>query len=190
MLKIELRQVTEAVAAARRSLPPGGVVPENYVFEGEGPEGAPTKITFSDLFEPGKDTLFIYNMMFPRAPDKDLPCPSCTQFLDSFDGVAEHAGQRINVAVVVKTTLSRALAHAENRGWRRLRILSSAGNTSDAGRARERLVPQSQLPVTARGNVRSPSKHQSWSPPGCPIATWSARPRSSPAGHPSSIARW
>jgi predicted dithiol-disulfide oxidoreductase (DUF899 family) len=86
------------------------------------------KISLPELFEPGKDTLFIYNMMFPRDPDEDVPCPSCTQFLDSFDGVVAHAGQRINVAVVVKTELSRALAHAEDRGWRRLRLLSSAGN--------------------------------------------------------------
>ena len=127
--EVELRRVTEAVAAARRALPPGGAVSENYAFEGQGPDGTPTTITLSDLFEPGKDTLFIYNMMFPRAAEEDLPCPSCTQFLDSFDGVAEHAGQRINVAVVVKAALPRVLAHAENRGWRRLRLLSSAGNT-------------------------------------------------------------
>jgi predicted dithiol-disulfide oxidoreductase (DUF899 family) len=127
--EVELRRVTEDVAAVRRALPPGGVVPENYAFEGAGPGGTPTKVTLSDLFEPGKDTLFLYNMMFPRAPGEDLPCPSCTQFLDAFDGVAEHAGQRINVAVVVKTALPRVLAHAETRGWRRLRLLSSADNT-------------------------------------------------------------
>lgn len=111
--EVELRRLTEAVAASRRALPPGGTVPENYVFDGVGPNGALTKITLADLFEPGKDTLFVYNMMFPRSPDEDLACPSCTQFLDSFDGVAEHAGQRINVAVVVKTALPNALAHAE-----------------------------------------------------------------------------
>lgn len=125
----ELRRVTEAVAAARRALPPGGQVPENYVFEAEGPDGAPSKVTLAELFAPGKDTLFVYNMMFPRAPDEDLPCPSCTQFLDSFDGVAEHASQRINVAIVVKTALPRALAHAQSRGWRRLRFLSSVSNS-------------------------------------------------------------
>ncbi len=127
--EIELRRVGEAVAATRRALPPGGKVPENYVFDAYGPEGDPIKVTLAELFAPGKDTIFIYNMMFPRSPDEDLPCPSCTQFLDSFDGVAEHASQRINVAVVVKTALPRALAHAESRGWRRLRLLSSAGNS-------------------------------------------------------------
>jgi hypothetical protein len=116
----ELRRVTEAVASVRRSLPSGGVVPNDYVFDGRDASGRSAQIKFSELFEPGKNTLFIYNMMFPRAPNEDLPCPSCTQFLDSFDGVVEHASQRINVAVVVKTELSRALEHAKNRGWRRL----------------------------------------------------------------------
>ena len=125
----ELRRATEAVAVTRRALPQGGKVPENYVFDAYGPEGDPTKVTLAELFAPGKNTLFIYNMMFPRSPDQDLPCPSCTQFLDSFDGVAEHASQRVNVAVVVKTALPRALAHAESRGWRRLRLVSSANNS-------------------------------------------------------------
>ena len=37
--EIELRRVMEAVAAARRRLPPGGVVPQDYVFRGRGPGG-------------------------------------------------------------------------------------------------------------------------------------------------------
>jgi predicted dithiol-disulfide oxidoreductase (DUF899 family) len=127
-MEVELRRTTEAVAAARRTLPAGGAVPENYLFVGQGPGGVQAQVSFSELFEAGKDTLFLYNMMFPRAVDEDLPCPSCTQFLDSFDGVVEHAAQRINVAVVVKTTLPRAVAHANTRGWRHLRLLSSADN--------------------------------------------------------------
>jgi predicted dithiol-disulfide oxidoreductase (DUF899 family) len=107
----------------------GGVVPENYIFEGQGPLGVSEPVALADLFEPGKNTLFIYNMMFARSLDEDLPCPSCTQFLDSFDGVAEHAAQRINVAVVAKAPLERVLAHAKFRGWRRMRMLSSANNT-------------------------------------------------------------
>ena len=31
--EIELRRLTEAVAATRRALPHGGKVPENYVFD-------------------------------------------------------------------------------------------------------------------------------------------------------------
>jgi predicted dithiol-disulfide oxidoreductase (DUF899 family) len=127
--EIELRRVTEAVAAARRDLPPGGVVPEDYVFQGAGADGIPGDVRLSELFAPGTDSLAIYSFMFPRAPDEDLPCPSCTAFLDSFDGVVEHAAQRINVAVVAKAPLPRILAHADSRGWRRLRLLSSATTT-------------------------------------------------------------
>ncbi|MGC1799286.1 MAG: DUF899 family protein, partial [Solirubrobacterales bacterium] len=42
--EIELRRQMEAVAAARRELPAGGEVPENYVFQGEGPDGKPTDV--------------------------------------------------------------------------------------------------------------------------------------------------
>ena len=128
----ELRRLTEAVAADRRALPPGGVVPQDYVFQEAGPDGSPAQVRqvrLSELFAPGKDSLVIYNFMFPRALDEDLPCPSCTQFLDSYDGVAEHAAQRVGVAVVAKAPLPRILAHARQRGWRRIRLLSSAENT-------------------------------------------------------------
>jgi predicted dithiol-disulfide oxidoreductase (DUF899 family) len=127
--EVELRRATEAVAVARRGLPPGGVVPEDYVFQGTGADGSTCDVRMSELFAPGKNTLVIYNMMFPRALDEDLPCPSCTQFLDSFDGAARHIVQRVNLVVVVKTSLPRALAHAQGRGWQYLRLLSSAGNT-------------------------------------------------------------
>jgi predicted dithiol-disulfide oxidoreductase (DUF899 family) len=124
--EISLRRATEAVAAARRDLPPGGEVPEDYVFQGA--DGGPTDVLLSELFEPGKDSLAIYNFMFPRSPDEDLPCPSCTQFLDALDGAAEHIAQRVNLAVVAKAALPRILAHAKERGWRHLRLLSSATN--------------------------------------------------------------
>jgi predicted dithiol-disulfide oxidoreductase (DUF899 family) len=119
----QLRRLTEAVAEARRRLPPGGPVPEDYVFAGE--DGA---VRLSELFAPGKDSLAIYSFMFPRAPDEDLPCPSCTQFLDSLDGVAAHAAQRVNLAVVAKAPIERVLAHGRDRGWRHMRLLSSAAN--------------------------------------------------------------
>ena len=127
--EVELRRLSEAVAAARRDLPPGGAVPQDYVFQGAGPDGSTADVRLSELFAPGKDSLVIYSFMFPRALDEDLPCPSCTQFLDTFDGAAGHVAQRVNFAVAAKAPLPRILAHASQRGWRRLRLLSSAGNT-------------------------------------------------------------
>jgi predicted dithiol-disulfide oxidoreductase (DUF899 family) len=147
--EVELRRAMEAVAAARRDLPPGGVVPEDYVFQGAGPDGSPTEVRLSELFTPGKDSLLIYSFMFPRDPGDDRPgpdagqtarlkleegpCPSCVALLDQLDGAAEHVVQQANFAVVAKAPLPRVLSFAEERGWRRLRLLSSAANTYNRG---------------------------------------------------------
>jgi predicted dithiol-disulfide oxidoreductase (DUF899 family) len=143
--EIELRRAMETVAAARRELPPGGAVPEDYVFQGAAADGSPTEVRLSELFAPGKDSLVIYSFMFPRDPGDDRPgpaggqtallkleqgpCPSCVALLDQLDGAEEHAGQHINLAVVAKAPLERILTFAEERGWRRLRLLSSAANS-------------------------------------------------------------
>ena len=65
----ELRHAMEAVAAARRELPPGGPVPEDFVFEGPGPDRSPTPMRMSELFARGRDTLLIYSFMF--GPDRE-----------------------------------------------------------------------------------------------------------------------
>jgi predicted dithiol-disulfide oxidoreductase (DUF899 family) len=143
--EIALRRETEAVAAERRELPPGGLVPQDYVFQGEGPDGAPADVRLSELFAPGKDSLAIYSFMFPRDPADDRPgpatgesarlplaegpCPSCVSILDQLEGAMDHAGQHVNFAVVAKAPLPRVLTFARERGWRRLRFLSSAENS-------------------------------------------------------------
>ena len=142
--EIELRRTMEAVAAARRELPLGGAVPEDYVFEGLDVNGSPTGVKLSQLFAPGKDSLVIYSFMFPRDPGDERagpeggqtallpvaqgPCPSCVAFLDQLEGAAEHVTQRLNFAVIAKAPLPRILAFAAERGWRALRLLSSAAN--------------------------------------------------------------
>ncbi|HEY3035830.1 MAG TPA: DUF899 family protein, partial [Streptosporangiaceae bacterium] len=143
--EIELRRAMEAVAEARRRLPPGGIVPQDYVFQAQGPGGGPAEVRLSELFALGKDSLVIYSMMFPRDPGDDRPgpdrgqtallplaegpCPSCTAFLDQLDGAAEHASQRVNLAVAGKAPIERILTFATERGWRRLRLLSTAETT-------------------------------------------------------------
>jgi predicted dithiol-disulfide oxidoreductase (DUF899 family) len=144
-LEIELRRCMEAVAAARRALPPGGLIPEDYVFQGRGADGMPAEVRLSELFAPGKDSLVIYNFMFPRDPGDtrpgpqagqtallplaEGPCPSCVALLDQLEGAAEHVAPLVNFVVVAKAPAPRVLAFAEERGWRRLRLLSSAANT-------------------------------------------------------------
>src|SRR3984893_4660205 len=63
--EIGLRRQIEAVAAQRRKLPLGGVVPRDYVFEGwDAAANAARPVRLSELFEDGKDSLFLYSFMF------------------------------------------------------------------------------------------------------------------------------
>jgi predicted dithiol-disulfide oxidoreductase (DUF899 family) len=123
-------------------------VPQDYVFKTAKPGGAPVDVRLSELFEPGKDSLVLYSFMFPRDPGDrtpaprdgetallplaEGPCPSCTALLDQLDGAAEHASQHVNLAVIAKAPLPRVLAFARERGWRHLRLLSSADNSYNA----------------------------------------------------------
>jgi predicted dithiol-disulfide oxidoreductase (DUF899 family) len=125
--EVALRRVMEEVAEARRALPPGGPIPEDYVLTGLRADGTAGEVCFSELFSPRRSALVVYSMMFPAEPGGDAPCPSCTSFLDALDGAVPHVTQLVDLAVVAKAPLDRLLAHARDRGWRHLRLLSSAG---------------------------------------------------------------
>jgi predicted dithiol-disulfide oxidoreductase (DUF899 family) len=102
-------------------------------------------VRMSELFAPGKDSLVIYSFMFPRDPGDERPgpqtgktallplaegpCPSCVAFLDPLDGAVGHVTQHLNFAVVAKAPVERVLTFGDERGWRRLRLLSSAGTS-------------------------------------------------------------
>lgn len=139
--EIDLRRQIEAVAAKRRALPLGGVVPQDYRFA-EVAEGG-GEVRFSELFAAGRDTLVVYSFMFPRWSGDtrpgpggetgrlalaETPCASCTSILDSLDGAAAHLEQRLNLVVVAKSDPQRIRTFARERGWRNLRLLSSQEN--------------------------------------------------------------
>lgn len=119
--EIALRRHIEKVAAARRKLPLGGKVPEDYVFESE--QG---NVRLSDLFRNG-DTLVAYSFMY--GPNMAAPCPMCSSMLDALNGNAKHVGARTNLVVIARSSIGRILEFARARGWNNLRLLSSAGNT-------------------------------------------------------------
>ena len=138
--EIALRRAMEDVARARRELPPGGVVPQDYELRGaDGP------VRLSQLFAPGRDSLIVYHMMFPRDPGdtrpgpasgetarlplEQGPCPSCVALLDQLEGSVEHVEPLLSFAVVARTPIERLLTFARERGWRRLRLYSAAGTT-------------------------------------------------------------
>jgi predicted dithiol-disulfide oxidoreductase (DUF899 family) len=143
--EIELRREMQSVAADRRALPIGGIVPDDYVFQCAGPDGAETDVRLSELFAPGRDSLVVYNFMFPRAASDDRPglrsgesaklalsaspCPSCTALLDQLDGAADHVAARVNLVAIAKAPFGHVSTFATERRWRRLRVLSSANTT-------------------------------------------------------------
>ena len=119
--EIELRRHIERVAAQRRALPPGGEVPQDYVFMG--PQGA---VMLSELFGV-HDTLVVYHWMYgPRA---ERPCPMCSSLLSALDGEVPDLLQRTAFVVVARSPYARLATFAIERGWRHLPLLSTFGNS-------------------------------------------------------------
>ncbi len=114
--EIELRRRIESVAAQRRALPAGPPVAAPYRFEGaEGPTD------LAGLFG-DKQTLAIYSFMF--GPQRERPCPMCTNLLSSWDGNAVDLDQRMSLVIVARSPIDRLLAWKNERGWKALRIYS------------------------------------------------------------------
>jgi len=112
--EIELRRHLERVAAQRRALPPGGEVIGDYQFDG--PDG---RTDFAGLFG-DKDTLAVYSFMF--GPQRERPCPMCTNLLGPLDANAADLHQKIALAVVARSPRERTQAFGAERGWRNLRL--------------------------------------------------------------------
>lgn len=129
--EIELMRHRERVADRRRRLPLGPVV-DDYVFE-EGPADlaagdAPAQtVRLGELFtRPGRD-LVVYHLMYGKQQTE--PCPMCTMWLDGFNGVAHHVAQNLDLAIVAAADLPALRAHARNRKWTNLRLLSAGTGT-------------------------------------------------------------
>lgn len=161
--EVALRRQMEAVSEARRALPPGGAVREDYIFETIGTKGAIERVRLSELFG-DQDAILMDQIMFPRwstddrAPAasgetaelaaKDQPCPSCTALADQLNAAAPHfeaAGGRFYV--VAKTKIENLAALARDRGWTQLRLLSAAGTSFKRDYHSENEDGE-QLPVT------------------------------------------
>jgi predicted dithiol-disulfide oxidoreductase (DUF899 family) len=117
--EIDLRDRIEAVAALRRSLPPGPVVAD-YTFIENG-----NRVRLSELFDAGKPCLIIYHLMYWA--DDDEFCPMCSMWLDGFNGIVPHVTQRANFVIASRAPLDKLQAWGARRGWNRLRLLSDDG---------------------------------------------------------------
>ena len=114
--EIELRRHMERVAAQMRALPPGGAVTGDYRFQTEdGPSD------FAGLFG-DKETLGVFSYMF--GPQRQRPCPMCTNVLDALDSNALDLAQHMSLVVVARSPIERLVAWKQERGWRNLRLVS------------------------------------------------------------------
>ncbi|MGW3598788.1 DUF899 family protein [Streptomyces sp. NPDC005167] len=131
LAEIELMRHRERVADLRRRLPLGPVV-DDYAFE-EGPANlgagdVPVKsVRLSELFTaPGRD-LVVYHFMYGK--QQTQPCPMCTMWIDGFNGIAHHVAQNVDFAIVAAADLPTLRAHARDRQWENLRLLSAGAGT-------------------------------------------------------------
>jgi len=164
--EIQLRRQIEAVAAHRRTLPLGGEVPADYGFEASSAASDEvTTVRLSELFTPGKDALVLYSFMFLPADGDPLgvACPACTSIIDAVDGEVPHITQRINFAVSAKAPIEQFRAHARNRGWRNVRLLSSAASTYNHDYRAESPDGRAQLPIATVFVRRDGKIHHFWS---------------------------
>jgi predicted dithiol-disulfide oxidoreductase (DUF899 family) len=118
LAEIDLIEQRERVAEMRRQLPPGPVV-EDYPFI-DCRSGA--QIRLSELFSAPDRPLIIYHLMYGKG--QTTPCPMCTMWIDGYNGVAHHLAQNVDFAIAAAAEPDALLAHARDRGWDRLRLLS------------------------------------------------------------------
>src|SRR5918993_591080 len=117
----ELADRTQALAAKRRKLPPGGKLKEDYVFQwaNDGKVGGPVK--FSDLFG-DRNALILYSWMF--GPSWDKPCPSCTSVMDGFDRSWYQVSRDAAFVAIAKAPAEKIDAWARERGWSQIPLVS------------------------------------------------------------------
>lgn len=119
--EIEVRRHIGRLAAQLRQLPPGPVIEDDFRFI----DANGANIGLLEMFG-GHDTLVIYHWMF--GPNRERPCPMCTNLLGPLEGNAADIEQRVALAVVGRSKVERQIAFAQERGWRHLRFFQARGD--------------------------------------------------------------
>lgn len=111
--EIEFRRNMTRLAAQRQALPPGPVVEKDYRFKDENGD----EVGLADLFG-DKDALVTYFWMY--GPERERPCPMCTNWLGAVNGNAADIKQRVALKILGRSPVARQKAFAAERGWRDL----------------------------------------------------------------------
>ena len=119
--EIEFRRHATRLVAQRQALPPGPVIEKNYRFKDE----QAFEVGLRDLFG-DKDTLVTYFWMY--GPQRERPCPMCTNWLGAVNGNAADIKQRVALKILGRSPVERQYAFAQERGWRDLNFVQTVGD--------------------------------------------------------------
>jgi predicted dithiol-disulfide oxidoreductase (DUF899 family) len=119
--EIELRRHMTRVVAQRQALPPGPVIRKDYRFKDEQGFEVGLRELFGD-----KDTLVTYFWMY--GPQRERPCPMCTNWLGAVNGNAADIKQRVALKILGRSNVERQYAFAQQRGWRDLNFVQTVGD--------------------------------------------------------------
>jgi predicted dithiol-disulfide oxidoreductase (DUF899 family) len=118
--EIEVRRHVGRFAAQLRELPEGPLVDDFRFIDETGME-----VGLAQMF--GRhDTLVLYSWMF--GPERERPCPMCTNFIGSLESNAADLEQRVALAIVGRSRVERQRAFAQERGWQDLRFFQIKGD--------------------------------------------------------------
>ena len=119
--EIEFRRHMTRLTEQRQALPPGPVIRTNYRFKlADGRE-----VGLRELF--GKHlTLVTYFWMF--GPQRERPCPMCTNWLGGVNGNAMDIEQRVALKILGRSPVERQRAFAAERGWKHLDFVQTVGD--------------------------------------------------------------
>jgi predicted dithiol-disulfide oxidoreductase (DUF899 family) len=140
----ELIEKTKALAERRRSLPLGGELKEDYVFQWANEGKVGEKVKFSGLFG-DKNTLLLYSFMF--GPNWDNPCPSCTSLVDGFDRSWYQVTRDAAFVAIAKAPAERIDEWAKQRGWTQIDLVSGFESPYQADYKCQGETDDMQLPV-------------------------------------------
>jgi predicted dithiol-disulfide oxidoreductase (DUF899 family) len=119
--EIDFRRHMTRLAEQRRALPPGPVIDKDYRFKDE----QAFEVGLIDLFGE-HDTLVTYFWMY--GPQRERPCPMCTNWLGAVNGNAADIKQRVALKILGRSPVERQFLFAQERGWRDLNFIQTVGD--------------------------------------------------------------
>jgi predicted dithiol-disulfide oxidoreductase (DUF899 family) len=119
--EIRFRRHMTRLSAQRQALPPGPVIAKEYCFRT--PDGR--DVGLADLFG-DHDTLISYFWMY--GPERERPCPMCTNWLGGVNGNATDLKQRAAFKIFGRSPVERQEAFAVERGWQQLDFVQTIGD--------------------------------------------------------------